>query len=563
MLADANANHCQQGEYTSVAELEDRRKALGGNYQPAQHGKAKIVDWKSKSCLHYADNGMTNNFLDVFLTIQDDGTLTPSDQRAVNEGLGQTHRAKLMGESSLQASSNKPDHRKSQPQQKFLKATAPPPALVTRGRVQKCSPFLTAPPKSFPSPTKKPKRNASPAKSFTRGSSHARTAIRTPPLADPQAWLASVPGDDKVASKSTQKPDTEAAPEAVKQPANEIAALEAIQQRSREVAAEPNEEPVSKDACVSVAFLMSLGINFTEEQLRALAEQPQMATDATEKAVSIPSPVEDPEPVRIVTKSMVKDQNSRTSKGEGDQVDTDAMKSSVANYQKSPNPVSAPNQTVSSVTNPFTASLQGERLTIKTSQSDVLRLHRENIIGSQVYRNRYSHVAGSLVEGFQRITLMESSSAPPPTTQVQSIANNSATTLPAQSTPTSTASAPKPIKFNIPSTKTQPRVSEPLYMASTPSKSKDPPAAPSAPALRPKFIPDAHPNPIDTHTPPPAALASRTNNNPPLATSNPFGPARRGRPSRPAGPSLPPHLMGKVANPDPGAAARAQYGGGK
>ena len=55
---------------------------------------------------------LTSFLLDVYRVIQDDGTVAPGDLQSVNEGLGQTHRAKLMEDDRVRAYTGEPDYRK-------------------------------------------------------------------------------------------------------------------------------------------------------------------------------------------------------------------------------------------------------------------------------------------------------------------------------------------------------------------------------------------------------------------------------------------------------------------
>ena len=183
-----------------------------------------------------------------------------------------------------------------------------------------------------------------------------------------------------------------------------------------------------------------------------------------------------------------------------------------------------------------TFSLDSNRVSAPTtSRSEILRQQREMIIGSQVYKNRYSHVAGSLVDKFRSLSLADPAPVPVQAPPAKPAA------IPAVRNPPAAASAPAAQSI----TETKP----------TPPAQKAPSAAP---LLRPRFIPD---NPVP-HTTLPGVLAPMTVN-PTIDANNPFGPAKKGQgasANRFGGPSLPPHLMGKVASSDLGAAARAQYG---
>ena len=443
------------------------------------------------------------------------------------------------------------------------------------------------------SPVVKSSRDLSPAKDRRRDPSSATVASRNPALADPSAWLASIQGVKKTARRAVAPSATEATtkpikqpvngekPDVVMQPAAEIAS-KAVQQPNHKAAPKASQQPTSEDGSVSVAFLMSLGIKFSQEQLHALTAQIQQGTDATVTSITNDTKITESALAKgqtsatIAKSSVAKSEESTETLDAQDQTVTNIVQKSGANDQNGPEPSPAQEQTVPAMINPFAAKPHGEKLAIATSRSDMLRRQREMIIGTQVYKNRFSHAAGSLVDSFQKMTLTDFNLAPPPTTKAQPTVHSNAMTPPALSAPKTTANVPTPTVSKAPAAAVPPMVSKDPSIAPVPMtfkapitapapKSSQAPAAapaptvsqppPAAPALRPRFIPDT-PMPSVTVTAP-AALTSRTETAP-LAVSNPFGPARR---NRPGGPSLPPHLMGKVASSDPGAAARAQYGG--
>lgn len=542
------------------------RKALGSDYKPATQGKLKISGWKSELLIKislYRNDQLL--FPDVYRSIQDDGTLTPGDLRSVNEGLGQTHRAKLMVDDTVRTYSGEPRHHNGRPRSKVAKTTIEP-ARVTKRRVIKGNILPITTPKRHPSPARDIDRNPSPAKDRRRDLSLVRTTVRTPPLADPQAWLASIHGVRKAAPKAVEQLATGPIPEAVKQPAADVAtkaivqpridtASKAVQKPTFRPALEPSQKPASENGSVSVAFLMSLGVKFTQEQLRALTAEAQIGNDATETSVTFDKKAEEQGQESVnIAKSSVANNEERTKTSEArDQILTNAVETSVANDEHGLYPSAAEDHTVPNATKRYAATAEAERLAIATSQSDMLRRQREMIIGTQVYKNRYSHAAGSLVDSFQRMTLTDFNPAPPPTAHAQAVTHNNALSPPpARAAPKSIAGVRTLTMPTPPAAAPTPTVTAKVAATAPAPAMSD--RRPAAAALRPRFIPNA-PVPSDTVTPP-AALASRTVN-PPLAVNNPFGPARR---SRPAGPSLPPHLMGKVASSDPGAAARAQYG---
>ena len=89
------------------------RKALGGDYQPAKQGRTKIAGWQSiSSSSNIFWNKAYQLLTDVYREIQDDGTAALGDLRSVNEGLGQTHRAKLMEDERIRTYTGEPDYRK-------------------------------------------------------------------------------------------------------------------------------------------------------------------------------------------------------------------------------------------------------------------------------------------------------------------------------------------------------------------------------------------------------------------------------------------------------------------
>lgn len=151
-----------------------------------------------------------------------------------------------------------------------------------------------------------------------------------------------------------------------------------------------------------------------------------------------------------------------------------------------------------------------------TSRSEALRQQREMIIGSEVYRNRYSHVAGSLVDKFRALSLKD----PVPT-------SNSTTTATVVSL---RSRSPMPVVQNPP-------------IAKLPSKAR---------LLNPSFIPE----PPATAGSSSSMLAPKSVNKSPQETLGSLAP----RSTRSSGLSLPPHLRGKTANTDIGVAVRAQYG---
>ena len=414
-----------------------------------------------------------------------------------------------MDDDTVRTYTGEPDHHKAVFHRKAMKANIAP-TRVTRGRILKGSPTPVATLEGYPSHATTPNRHPSPA----------TTISQVPPLADSQAWLASIQSVKKAAPKAIKQPTPKETPAAIKQPTLE-AATGAIKQ------------PILKDASVSVAFLMSLGVNFTQEQLRALTAHAQEGTPvvktsvANNQNITKPPAAQDKIVVNAVKAFVADDRKVVESPTAQDQIVANAGEISSANDQTGSSPPAAQDQSAKNVVDMSAVHADNDRPTITISRSDMLRRQRDMIIGSQVYKNRYSHAAGSLVESFRRMTLTDPSPVPTPTTQAQPTARNNAMTLPALSAPKDAVTAPPPSAPN---------------------------SAAAAPALGPRFIPDA-PAPVVTVTPP-APLAPMTVNHP-LAVNNPFGPARR---SRSGGVSLPPHLMGTVASSDHGAAARAQYG---
>ena len=316
---------------------------------------------------------------------------------------------------------------------------------------------------------------------------------------------------------------------------------------------------------VSLAFLMSLNLNFTPEQLRLLKAhtQPHPALDttpATPTLHKVPGPTSVDHPVdhaMAVSSSSSKAASvSAMTSSTLPKVTSAALESQVSPVASalsaSLKSVLRPDETGSGLqaaaTNQATKSAAVKSGTITNctkpqlfsstpapratypsvpnrvsataiSRSEMLREHREMIIGSQVYRNRYSHVAGSLVDKFGALSL-----ADPAPTPIQTPQPKPATASAVQAAPaTATAPATRSV----------------------------------APLLRPRFIPD---EPVSYATVP--AILIPTAVNPPTDGQKFIGPGKKGQTARTTHSGrvlLPPHLVGKVANPDPGAAARAQY----
>ena len=101
-----------QGDFTTVSQLEGMRKALGGDYRPAKQGQTKIVGWQSTHSSMSLRRQLTKFIPDIYRVIQDDGSASPGDLSSVNEGLGQTHRAKLMEDDSVRAYTGESTYRR-------------------------------------------------------------------------------------------------------------------------------------------------------------------------------------------------------------------------------------------------------------------------------------------------------------------------------------------------------------------------------------------------------------------------------------------------------------------
>ena len=284
---------------------------------------------------------------------------------------------------------------------------------------------------------------------------------------------------------------------------------------------------------VSLAYLMSLNIGFTPEHLRLLKISPQDASmrsetpELLEKEPLSSSSVGRP---RDATETSVSSASiPRTPLVDYASSSSDSTPASpqpsknvpVATNRRDPStlPVMTKEQTQDLVMNPITSS----EISSAVPRSETLRRQREMIIGSQVYRNRYSHVAGSLVDRFKAMTVMEPTlTAVSTTTAVPVIVANS-----------------RPSTLRIQSSEKPKSISE----------------SQAIPRLfRPKFIPvQPTPSTIEFSS---SVLTPRSINSFPEINIRDQLPHTK-HSSRP---SLPPHLRGKTANPDAGAAARAQYG---
>lgn len=455
-----------------------------------------------------------------------------------------------------------------------------------------------------------------------------KVPIPSPTLTEPKAWwaslVASIPGAKKAAPIAPEQAHPEAPPGPSKETATQTTAKQALQpsisavtkppqQPAASVAPKKVSQPtlnavktplqqpdadilqknvsqpavgtaakhspqpeVNEGGSVSVAYLISLGIKISLEQLRAIAAQNQKVNHANEDATSMDRPIKETSPAK--KQNLPNSANSTTVDAKDgvkapetqSPLVSKASKSTIPTAHTAPSLTTAKENIVPTVVNPFAGKSPSEEIAYPTSRSDMLRRQREMIIGSQVYKNRYSQVAGILVDSFQKMTLTDLSPPSSPTYQFDPIASKSATHAPVPSSPTTSVASV--VTSTVSCTAADPLVSKALAgsrppatvskaVASTGESTKTvsphaPTPPPAAPLLRPKFITDG---PIAPSTvPSPAPLAARTTN-PPLAVVNPFAPTKKTR--RPAGPALPPHLMGKSASSDPGAAARAQYGG--